>query len=134
MRNQPDRRRRYRADKLDTEPHNATILAVHTARITAGGPVNGPQDPTFAAPARKPTSLDWNGIDWSVQEERVRRLRGRIFTAAQDGDLAKVRNLQKLMLRSLANTLVSVRRVTQGNCRPPQIPRCHRGCLSRVPR
>ena len=110
-----NRRRRHRADKLDTEQPTATILAVDTAGLVAGGPVNGPQGPPSAAPAGAPTSLDWNGIDWSVQEERVRRLRGRIFTAAQDGDLAKVRNLQKLMLRSLANTLVSVRRVTQGN-------------------
>jgi len=31
------------------------------------------------------------------------------------GDLKQVRNLQKLMLRSRANTLVSVRRVTQRN-------------------
>jgi RNA-directed DNA polymerase len=43
------------------------------------------------------------------------RLRRRIFTAARDGDLAKVRNLQKMMLRSWSNTLVSVRQVTQRN-------------------
>jgi RNA-directed DNA polymerase len=57
--------------------------------------------------------LDWHSIDWAVCEERVRRLRQRIFKAAQDGDLKRVRNLQKLMLRSHSNTLVSVRRVTQ---------------------
>lgn len=39
----------------------------------------------------------------------------RIFTASRQGDLAKVRNLQKLMLRSLSNTLVGVRRVMQVN-------------------
>src|SRR4051794_99407 len=92
-----------------------TIAAVNTAQIAAGGLVNGPQGLTSPAPTSKPPSIDWDGVDWSVQEERVRRLRGRIFTAAQEGDLARVRNLQKLMLRSLANTLVSVRRVTQGN-------------------
>jgi RNA-directed DNA polymerase len=48
-----------------------------------------------------------------MTEERVRRLRQRIFKAAQDGDLKRVRNLQKLMLRSYSNTLASVRRVTQ---------------------
>jgi RNA-directed DNA polymerase len=42
-------------------------------------------------------------------------LRQRIFTASRDGDLKKVRNLQKLMLRSRANTLLSVRRVTEIN-------------------
>jgi RNA-directed DNA polymerase len=57
--------------------------------------------------------LDWLSIDWAVCEERVRRLRQRIFKAAQDEDLKRVRNLQRLMLRSHSNTLVSVRRVTQ---------------------
>ena len=48
-------------------------------------------------------------------EDDVRRLRQRIFTASQAGDLKKVRNLQKLMLRSRANALLSVRRVTEIN-------------------
>jgi RNA-directed DNA polymerase len=39
--------------------------------------------------------------------------RQRIFTASKAGDLARVRNLQKLMMRSRANTLLSVRRVPQ---------------------
>ncbi|MFF5779498.1 group II intron reverse transcriptase/maturase [Streptomyces virginiae] len=57
--------------------------------------------------------LDWHGIDWASTEENVRRLRQRIFKATQEGDLKKVRNLQKLMLRSRSNTLLSVKRVTQ---------------------
>jgi RNA-directed DNA polymerase len=67
--------------------------------------VNGPEDAT----------LDWRQIDWRRVETDVRRLRQRIFTATQAGDLARVRSLQKLMLRSRANTLVSVRRVTERN-------------------
>src|SRR3979409_2549541 len=67
--------------------------------------VNGPKDVT----------LDWDAIDWRLHEEDVRRLRQRIFKAAQDGSLATVRNLQKLMLRSWSNTLVSVRQATQLN-------------------
>src|SRR5215475_1155280 len=67
--------------------------------------VNGPGDVT----------LDWGAIDWRLHEENVRRLRQRIFKAAQDGSLATVRNLQKLMLRSWSNTLVSVRQATQLN-------------------
>ena len=59
--------------------------------------------------------LDWSSIDWRQAEQNVRRLRQRIFTASQAGDLAKVRNLQKLMLRSHANAQVSVRRVTEIN-------------------
>jgi RNA-directed DNA polymerase len=71
----------------------------------ANAMVNGPEDET----------LDWGAIDWRACEENVRRLRQRIFTASQAGDLPRVRNLQKLMLRSRANTLISVRRVTERN-------------------
>ncbi|WP_239476472.1 group II intron reverse transcriptase/maturase [Nocardia arizonensis] len=60
-------------------------------------------------------SWDWDRIDWAQAEDQVRRLRRRIFAASAAGDLRKVRSLQKLMLRSRANTLVSVRRVTQLN-------------------
>jgi RNA-directed DNA polymerase len=67
--------------------------------------VNGPED---AAPG-------WDAINWRTHEDHVRRLRQRIFKATKDGDLKKVRNLQKLMLRSRSNTLVSVRQVTQRN-------------------
>ena len=72
--------------------------------------VNGPEDPpgVFDADA-------WQQVDWRMHEERVRRLRRRIFKAVRDGDLAKARNLQKLMLRSWSNTLISVRQVTQRN-------------------
>jgi RNA-directed DNA polymerase len=66
---------------------------------------NGPEDEI----------TDWPSIDWRRVEDDVRRLRQRIFTASQAGDLAKVRNLQKLMLRSRANTLARVRRVTEVN-------------------
>src|SRR6266540_2648808 len=54
-------------------------------------------------------------LDWRAAEGTVRRLRQRIFTASQAGDLKRVCNLQKLMLRSRANTLLSVRRVTERN-------------------
>jgi RNA-directed DNA polymerase len=67
--------------------------------------VNGPEDAPF----------DWRQVDWRRAEDEVRRLRQRIFTASRAGDLARVRSLQKLMLRSRANTLLSVRRVTERN-------------------
>jgi RNA-directed DNA polymerase len=59
--------------------------------------------------------LDWHAVDWRACEENVRRLRQRIFTASKAVDLPRVRRLQKLMLRSRSNTLVSVRRVTERN-------------------
>jgi RNA-directed DNA polymerase len=67
--------------------------------------VNGPEDAVS----------DWDAITWRIHEDHVRRLRQRIFKATKDGDLKKVRNLQKLMLRSRSNTLLSVRQVSQRN-------------------
>ena len=48
--------------------------------------VNGPEDDASA----------WLLVDWQRAEDEVRRLRQRIFTATKAGDLARVRNLQKL--------------------------------------
>lgn len=60
-------------------------------------------------------ALAWEDVNWRVHEQNVARLRRRIFTAVRDGDWPKARNLQKLMLRSWSNTLVSVRQVAQLN-------------------
>jgi RNA-directed DNA polymerase len=67
--------------------------------------VNGPTD----------AGLDWDAVNWRRHEDNVRRLRQRIFKAVQEGDWPRVRNLQKLMLCSWSNTLVSVRQATQRN-------------------
>src|SRR5437899_12848103 len=58
---------------------------------------------------------NWNAINWRQANRTVRNLRHRIFRATQEGNLKKVRSLQKLMLKSYSNRLVSVRRVTQIN-------------------
>src|SRR5674476_1400825 len=89
--------------KLDTMATQTTGGAQATMAVVAV--VNGPEDDL----------LDWHAVDWRAVEEDVRRLRQRIFTASQVGDLKRVRSLQKLMLRSRANTLLSVRRVTEVN-------------------
>jgi RNA-directed DNA polymerase len=57
----------------------------------------------------------WDAVDWRRAEDDLRRLRQRIFTASKAGDLKRVRSLQRLMLRSRSNALVSVRRVTEVN-------------------
>src|SRR5690348_5662766 len=79
------------------------------AGVTAARIANGPEDQPRDAPAQ------WDAINWRTCEQDVRRLRQRIFKATREQDWPKVRNLQKLMLRSRANTLVSVRQVTQRN-------------------
>jgi RNA-directed DNA polymerase len=82
-------------------------MAIRAAALAAScdAVVNGPEG----------EDLDWDAINWRKVEDDVRRLRQRIFTASQAGDLKKVRNLQKLSLRSRSNTLLSVRRVTEVN-------------------
>src|SRR5260221_5306777 len=85
---------------MTTQTTGATQAAAGAAVMT-----NGPED----------ASEEWQSIDWRATEDEVRRLRQRIFTASQAGDFKRVRNLQKLMLRSRSNTLVSVRRVTELN-------------------
>jgi hypothetical protein len=59
------------------------------ATATGAAEVNGPED----------GFPDWDQVDWGQAEENVRRLRQRIFAASQAGDLNRVRNLQKLMVR-----------------------------------
>lgn len=59
--------------------------------------------------------LAWNAIDRRVHEANVVRLRRRIFKATREQDWSAVRSLQKLMLRSWSNTLISVHQVTQRN-------------------
>ncbi|NWJ47126.1 MAG: group II intron reverse transcriptase/maturase [Chloroflexi bacterium] len=61
------------------------------------------------------TSTDWNMVDWPKAQRMVRNLRQRIFRATCKSNFKKVRSLQKLMLRSQSNRLVSVRQVTQIN-------------------
>src|SRR4051812_4483151 len=81
-------------------------MTAHVAQLAlAALGVNGPED----------DRLNWDAIDWRSVEAQVGRLRQRIFTASQAGDHERVRSLQRLMLRSRANTLLSVRRVSQQN-------------------
>src|SRR5712691_7046051 len=58
---------------------------------------------------------NWNAINWRQANRAVRNLRHRIFRATQEGNLKKVHSLQKLMLKSYSNRVVSVRRVAQIN-------------------
>lgn len=58
---------------------------------------------------------NWNQINWREVLKTVRNLRQRIFRARKLGDFRKLRSLQKLIQRSYANLLLSVRRITQTN-------------------
>jgi RNA-directed DNA polymerase len=90
---------------MDTLDATATVQAAADAVAVGSDAVNGPDgDPS-----------GWTSIDWRKVEREVQRLRQRIFTASREGDRKKVVNLQKMMMRSRSNALISVRRVTQVN-------------------
>ncbi len=58
---------------------------------------------------------DWDSIDWNSHWDHVRRIQERIFRATRDQDWSKVKNLQKLLIRSYSARLIAVRKVTQDN-------------------
>jgi RNA-directed DNA polymerase len=57
----------------------------------------------------------WSQINWTAVEANVRHLQGRIYRAAAHEDQAQVKNLQKLMVRSMSAKLKAIRQVTQEN-------------------
>lgn len=58
---------------------------------------------------------EWSSINWTATEANVKRIQGRIYRAAENGEVAKVKNLQKLLVRSTAAKLLAIRQVTQQN-------------------
>ena len=59
--------------------------------------------------------VDWNQVNWVTTYKLLRNLQRRIFRARKLGQWKQLRRLQKLLLRSYANLLESVRRITQDN-------------------
>lgn len=58
---------------------------------------------------------DWASVPWRKLETTVYRLQKRIFRASCRGDVAAVRSLQRLLMKSEAARCLAVRRVTQDN-------------------
>jgi RNA-directed DNA polymerase len=58
---------------------------------------------------------NWSHIQWRKAHKIVKNLRQRIFRARKLGNFKALRSLQKLIQRSYANLLLSVRRITQTN-------------------
>jgi RNA-directed DNA polymerase len=58
---------------------------------------------------------NWNSVNWNEIQKYVTKLRQRIYRAEQLKQQRKVRKLQRLLLRSEANLLLSIRKVTQQN-------------------
>lgn len=62
-----------------------------------------------------PLPTDWHAIQWQKAEKYVEKLQKRIFHAEKNGDKRKVRDLQRMLMKSKSALLVSIRRVTQIN-------------------
>ena len=57
----------------------------------------------------------WGDIDWHQVERYVFKLQTRIYAASRQGEVKKVRKLQRTLMRSWSNRVLAVRRVTQDN-------------------
>ncbi len=60
-------------------------------------------------------SDDWELADWKGFQKVLFRLQRRIFQAIKEGDKAKAKSLQKLVLSSHAARMLAIRQVTQLN-------------------
>ena len=57
----------------------------------------------------------WKDINWRKVERYVFKLQTHIYAASRQGDIRKVRKLQRTLMRSWSNKVLAVRRVTQDN-------------------
>ena len=62
-----------------------------------------------------PLPTNWSQINWQKANEYVDKLQKRIFHAEKEGNKRKVRDLQRMLMKSKSALLVSIRRVTQLN-------------------
>jgi len=65
--------------------------------------------------AQVKTSDDWQQVPWRKLRQNLFRLQKRIFKAIREGDKAKARRLQRLVMSSYAARMLAIRQVTQLN-------------------
>ena len=58
-------------------------------------------------------SDDWEWTNWKQFQKILFRLQRRIFKAVKEGDKARARRLQKLVLSSHAARMLAIRQVSQ---------------------
>ncbi|MBE8996583.1 group II intron reverse transcriptase/maturase [Microcystis aeruginosa] len=69
----------------------------------------------FGKPKTTKTTNVWKAINWAKVQRYVFKLQKRIYQAAKSGQDAKVRRLQRLLVKSYYARLLAVRKVTQDN-------------------
>ncbi|HEV2594202.1 MAG TPA: group II intron reverse transcriptase/maturase [Sphingomicrobium sp.] len=65
-----------------------------------------------ATPARAPSGVTWDGINWAKVQRHVRGLQTRIVKASQAGRHNKAKTLQWLLTHSFSGKALAVKRVT----------------------
>ena len=60
-------------------------------------------------------TVEWNQLDWRKIQKAVFKLQKRIYQAYVNGDVRKGRRLQKTLIKSYYNRLLSIRKVSQDN-------------------
>ena len=60
-------------------------------------------------------TVEWNELNWSKIQKAVFKLQKRIYRAYVNGDVKKGRRLQKTLIKSYYNRLLSIRKVSQDN-------------------
>lgn len=60
-------------------------------------------------------TVEWNQLDWRKIHKAVFKLQKRIYRAYVNGDVRKGRRLQKTLIKSYYNRLLSIRKVSQDN-------------------
>jgi RNA-directed DNA polymerase len=60
-------------------------------------------------------TVEWNTLDWHKIQKAVFKLQKRIYQAYVNGDVKKGKRLQKTLIKSYNNRLLSIRRVSQDN-------------------
>ncbi|MGL5939457.1 MAG: group II intron reverse transcriptase/maturase [Waterburya sp.] len=60
-------------------------------------------------------TVEWNELNWRKIQKAIFKLQKRIYRAYVNGDVRKGRRLQKTLIKSYYNRLLSVRKVTQDN-------------------
>ena len=62
-----------------------------------------------------PDLTNWQAVKWQKAEKYVEKLQKRIFHAEKNGNKRRVRDLQRMLMKSKSALLLSIRRVTQIN-------------------
>ncbi len=60
-------------------------------------------------------TVEWNELNWRKIQKAVFKLQKRIYQAYVNGDVKKGRRLQKTLIKSYYNRLLSIRKVSQDN-------------------